>query len=113
MAACWYPAIWFLVGFMPVAIVEASPGKESERAGPRVLFTDVAEAAGIDFVETIGDDAMTNIVESTGIGCGFFDYDGDGWMDIYMVSGCWKQGVSDAKLGAKRREKLAKPFNTS
>ena len=45
-------------------------------------FVDVTEASGIDFVETIGDAEMTNIVESTGVGCGFVDYDGDGWLDL-------------------------------
>jgi len=72
-----------------------------------VLFTDVTAAAGIDFVETIGDDRMTNIVEASGAGCAFLDYDGDGWMDIYLVSGCWTRGLSDPKLDRKRREKLA------
>jgi hypothetical protein len=74
--------------------------------GP-LLFTDVTTAAGIGFVETIGDDDMTNIVESTGVGCGFLDYDGDGWLDIYLVNGCWLEGVSDPKLDAKRRQTLA------
>ena len=71
------------------------------------MFTDVTAAAGIGFVETIGDDRMTNIVESTGAGCGFVDYDGDGWLDIYLVSGCWTQGLSDPRLDPKRRDRLA------
>ena len=74
--------------------------------GP-VVFTDVTANAGIDFVETIGDDRMTNIVESTGVGCGFLDYDGDGWMDIYLVNGCWTKGLSDPRLDPKQRDKLA------
>ncbi|MFH0983152.1 MAG: VCBS repeat-containing protein, partial [Planctomycetota bacterium] len=72
-----------------------------------VVFTDVTLAAGIDFVETIGDDEMTNIVEATGAGCGFLDYDGDGWMDIYLVNGCWMKDLSDPGLDPVRREKLA------
>ena len=76
-------------------------------AEPELRFTDVTEAAGIDFVETIGDDHMSNIVESTGVGCGFIDYDADGWMDIYLVSGCWTKGLSDPKLDAAERKRLA------
>jgi len=72
-----------------------------------IVFTDVTVAAGIEFVETIGDDRMTNIVESTGVGCGFVDYDGDGHLDIYLVNGCWKEGISDPGLGPERRAELA------
>ncbi len=71
------------------------------------IFTDITTAAGISLVETIGDDDMTNIVESTGVGCGFLDHDGDGWMDIYLVNGCWLEGVSDPRLGPDGRKRLA------
>ncbi len=74
---------------------------------PPVILTDVTTAAGINFVETIGDDVMSNIVEATGVGCGFLDYDGDGWIDIYLVNGCWQQGLSDPRLDAKAKRRLA------
>ncbi|UCC31191.1 MAG: CRTAC1 family protein [Phycisphaerales bacterium] len=77
------------------------------QADPPVLFTDVTVAARIDFVETLGDREMSNIVEATGVGCGFVDYDGDGWMDIYLVNGCWLKGLSDPKVDSQERAKLA------
>jgi len=77
------------------------------QADPPVLFTDVTVAARVDFVETLGDREMSNIVEATGVGCGFVDYDGDGWMDIYLVSGCWLKGLSDPKVDSQERAKLA------
>jgi hypothetical protein len=72
-----------------------------------LLLTDVTAVAGIDFVETIGDRDMTNIVESAGVGCGFVDYDDDGWVDIYLVNGCWLEGLSDPSLDPDERKKLA------
>lgn len=57
-------------------------------------LVDVTEAAGIDFVHSIGDNQLTNIVEATGAGCMFWDYDGDGDQDIYLVNGAYKQGIS-------------------
>jgi len=72
-----------------------------------VLFTDVTTAARIDFVETIGDDEMSNIVEATGVGCAFVDYDGDGWSDIYLVNGCWLDGLSDPNIELDKRNRLA------
>ena len=92
-AAAMVIALGLAVGAAPAEPVADAP----------VVFTDVTAVAGIDFVETVGDNRMTNIVESTGAGCGFVDYDGDGWLDIYLVSGCWTQGLSDPGLDAERR----------
>ena len=58
-------------------------------------FTDITEAAGIKFKHNIGDFEMSNIVEATGPGCCVFDYDNDGFMDIYFVNGRWHPDISD------------------
>ncbi len=42
-----------------------------------------------------GDYTYENILESSGSGITVFDYDGDGWMDLYMMNGTWLQGISD------------------
>ncbi|MCK4658775.1 MAG: CRTAC1 family protein [Phycisphaerae bacterium] len=76
-------------------------------AGPPVVFTDITAESGIDFVQTIGDPLMSNIVEATGVGCAFLDYDGDGWIDIYLISGRWQRGISDPAVDGQAREKLA------
>ncbi len=62
---------------------------------PSLRLTDMTLQSGIRFVHTIGDDKMTNIVEATGVGCALLDYDGDGWLDIYLVNGIHLDGVSD------------------
>jgi len=48
-------------------------------------FTEVT-GSGIDFVHTSGKSLQKYLPESTGAGCAFFDYDNDGWMDIYLVN---------------------------
>jgi len=75
--------------------------------GTEILFSDVTLESGIDFVETIGDDEMSNIVESSGVGCAFLDYDGDGWMDVYFVNGCWREDLSDPEIDPELREILS------
>ncbi len=77
-------------------------------AGSGFLFTDVTLTSGIDFVETIGDEDMSSIVESAGVGCAFLDYDNDGWMDIYLISGYWLEGISDPEIEPVLRERLSK-----
>jgi len=60
-------------------------------------LTDVTEAAGIVWRHSIGDDVLSNIVESTGAGCVFFDFDGDGDIDIYLVNGRYHPEISHAR----------------
>src|SRR5437868_3603601 len=45
-----------------------------------------ALASGITWSHVAGTSAEKYLPESTGAGCAFFDYDNDGWMDIYLVN---------------------------
>jgi len=58
-------------------------------------FTEQSSEAGIDFMYNFGDYTYENILESSGSGITVFDYDGDGWMDLYMMNGTWLEGISD------------------
>src|SRR5215469_631603 len=53
---------------------------------PPVSFTDVTQAAGIDFHLTCGGPEKRYIMESMCGGFAVFDYDNDGWMDIFLVN---------------------------
>ncbi len=69
------------------------------------VFTDITDAAGIQFKHSYGDHEMSNIVEAAGYGACVFDYNGDGLMDIYFVNGRWQKGVSDNR-GRDLKDKL-------
>jgi enediyne biosynthesis protein E4 len=45
-----------------------------------------AKVSGITWTHTNGKSAVKYLPETTGAGCAFVDYDGDGWMDIYLVN---------------------------
>ncbi len=51
-------------------------------------FTDVAASAGLTHpVIYGGTDRADYILEATGCGVAFFDYDNDGWLDIFVLNG--------------------------
>ena len=52
-----------------------------------VRFTDVTAAAGIHFVHNSGRAGKKWLPETMGAGCAFFDFDGDGWLDILLING--------------------------
>jgi enediyne biosynthesis protein E4 len=61
-------------------------------------FEDVAAKAGIDVVNVNGD-AISKyyILEATGSGVAIFDYDNDGWADIFLVNGTYLQRNADPR----------------
>src|SRR5271167_2445239 len=51
-------------------------------------FTDVAAPAGLVAPTIYGyPDHKDYILEAVGCGCAFLDYDNDGWMDIFLLTG--------------------------
>jgi enediyne biosynthesis protein E4 len=56
-------------------------------------FVDVSHEAGLrESVIYGGTQSKKYILESTGCGCAFIDYDNDGWMDIFILSGTRLEG---------------------
>ena len=79
-----------------LAVLAASCGEtaggEGGAAEPRrgggaetALFVDVAAASGIDFVHRNGATGEYYYPELLHAGAAFLDFDGDGWLDVYLV----------------------------
>jgi enediyne biosynthesis protein E4 len=64
---------------------DGSPNRPTDPAS--YPFSEIASpASGIAWTHTAGSSSDKYLPESTGAGCAFFDYDNDGWMDIYLVN---------------------------
>jgi hypothetical protein len=60
-------------------------------------FTDIAESAGLRMPVVCGDsEHKTFILETVGCGAAFIDYDNDGWLDIFLLSGTTVEGSASA-----------------
>src|SRR5262245_64337103 len=81
--------LWFCVLAQqkrPPLTIQA-PGP-STNAASGVSFTDVTGEAGLGaFRHLSGAPTKDYLIETTGSGCAFLDYDNDGWLDIYLVNG--------------------------
>ncbi len=86
-------------GLLPREWCSALAG--AQPAPPFSKFTDIAKAARLTETMTYGGVSNVKyIIESMGGGCAFFDYDNDGWMDIFIVGG---RKLEDVPAGASNR----------
>jgi hypothetical protein len=63
----------------PAAAVDANP--------PVIRFEDATETSGIDFVHSFGSAQLGSLLEGTGAGCVWFDYNNSGLPSLYVVNG--------------------------
>ena len=70
----------------------------SPLVGQAVTFVEVAAESGIDFKHTDGESGKRLFNEQYGSGGGFFDYDNDGYLDIYLINARPQGAQTDAVL---------------
>ncbi len=83
--------IYVMASLAIVSSVGLSAAQAADETTPRasdaVLFREVpASESGITWVHENAMSEERHLPETVGAGCAFFDYDNDGWMDIYLVN---------------------------
>src|SRR5215470_7463770 len=90
-------AIVAVLFLSPVA-AEQSKATRARNPSPLAYFTDIAEKAGLTMTTVFGGvDSKKYIIETTGTGVAIFDYDNDGWPDIFIVNGTTLEGFPARK----------------
>src|SRR5262249_46209696 len=87
-----------LAGFLLAILTFARQAAEnsvsrSASAPAKVNIVDMAAKAGL-VAKTVtgGEKKKKYIIETTGTGAAWFDYDGDGWPDVFLVNGTTLEG---------------------
>jgi hypothetical protein len=68
-----------------------------------VRFTDVSSSSGLNFQQINGASPEKHLAETIGSGGLFFDYDNDGWIDIFLVDG---GSLADPAVARQARHRL-------
>ena len=85
LSALLLAAAWGAEQRVPPTLAVPAP---SSAAAPGVGYRDVTREAGLrSFRHVAGTAAKDYILEAPGSGVALFDYDGDGWLDAYLVNG--------------------------
>jgi len=95
----------------------AGSGRAAPQDQPplRFSFKNVAAEAGVDGLVTFGGTAANKyLLETTGTGVAFIDYDQDGLLDLFVVNGTTLEGFPAGKaptnyLYRNRREMVDNP----
>jgi hypothetical protein len=107
MAAAQPPAVGQTTPAVPLAIAQAelAPPQVAQVA-PVIKFEDASDKAGINFTHSFGSRQLGSLLEGTGAGCIWFDYNNDGLPDLYVVNG---RPLDDSMHPYPLKEKPATP----
>jgi hypothetical protein len=85
------------------AMLRAQGPRGAKPVTSPLVFQDVAKAAGLAATHVNGASPDKYLVETMGSGAVFFDYDADGWVDVFLVDG---GSLADTAVAARARHRL-------
>jgi enediyne biosynthesis protein E4 len=91
VSAAGLPLLLMVLGSTPVP----KSGGRASAASKWPTYEDVTDKANLNFRHSFGEQKLSSILEATGSGCVWFDYNNDGLLDLYVLSGRYLDGVTN------------------
>lgn len=86
---------FLLLTIVLVVLPSAQTGAPAEF---KISFANIAKSAGLTHKTIYGDEQKNKyLLETTGCGVAWFDYDNDGWLDLFFVNGTTLEQYPDRK----------------
>ena len=81
--------LFLFVATFAAAQNSAPPASTGEHASPKpvIRFEDATQQSGIHFTHSIGSAKLSSLLEGTGAGCVWFDYNNSGRESLFVVNG--------------------------
>jgi hypothetical protein len=94
-----FTTFWVALVLLPfLSVIFGASQLPKSTLKPLAHFTDIAKKAGLSSSVVFGGvDTKKYIIETTGTGVAIFDYDNDGWPDIFIVNGTSLDAPPSAK----------------
>ncbi|HYT66004.1 MAG TPA: CRTAC1 family protein [Vicinamibacterales bacterium] len=91
-----FPALTFMIAL--TLLIGRPAVRGQPLPAPEFSFVNVAREAGLDSPTVFGGTTSNKyLLETTGTGLAFIDYDNDGWLDLFLVNGSTLEGVAQEK----------------
>jgi enediyne biosynthesis protein E4 len=87
VVALFIPALALTFATAQQVTAPSGPSKDSVSPASTIRFEDASDKAGINFIHSFGSRQLGSLLEGTGAGCVWFDYNNDGLPDLYVVNG--------------------------
>jgi hypothetical protein len=91
-----------LLGLIATALTISAAARQRPDASGRVLFHEVSKASGLAVTHVNGASPDKHLAEIMGSGGLFFDFDDDGWIDVFLVDGGSKADPAVARAARHR-----------
>jgi hypothetical protein len=84
---------WLRAGVPPLPTTPVQKEETAQNTDLGVRFLNVARESGLNAKTIFGGEHKNKyLLETTGCGVAFYDYDNDGWLDIFLVNGTRLEG---------------------